>query len=322
MNLRELELFGTLMRVGTTTETARLLGISQPSVSGQLKRLESQIGFSLFHRTGNRLEPTQEANELFAASMSIFNTHALVRSKLPSLRNLALRPVAVSATPALVEGFICPTLIRAGYGNWKKRIILRVHSPEDDLRCGDADIGLQMALPPRAEFQSYKVGVTPLVAIMQKEHPLAELKVLSCAAISKHPLVCYNADWSPMGETIRNAFVAQGLAYDPVCTVPFCANVCSMVRTCGGVGIVDAMTAIDYCMHGLVARPISHMPQVSIIAFHRRNEPLRAPVQSFLGALRKSEFSPTANLQTSPLAHTPAGLDEKKSPRLRGRGSG
>jgi len=72
MDLRELELFGTLMRVGTTIETARLLGISQPSVSGQLKRLESRLGFSLFHRTGNRLEPTREANELFALSMPIF----------------------------------------------------------------------------------------------------------------------------------------------------------------------------------------------------------------------------------------------------------
>lgn len=82
MNLRELELFGTLMRVGTTTETARLLGISQPAVSGQLKRLEGRLGMSLFHRTGNRLEPTREANELFAMAMPIFSTHATIRSKL------------------------------------------------------------------------------------------------------------------------------------------------------------------------------------------------------------------------------------------------
>ena len=288
MDLRELELFGTLMRVGTTTETARLLGISQPSVSGQLKRLESRLGFSLFHRTGNRLEATQEANELFALSMTIFNTHALVRSKLPTLRNLASRPVAISATPALVESFIGPVLIRAGYRNWKKRIVLRVHSPEDDLRNGEADIGLQMALPPKAEFQAYVVGQTSLVAVMQADHPLAQSAKLNCAAVSTQPLVCYNADWSPMGESIRSAFAAQGLAYDPVCMVPFCANVCSMVRACGGVGIVDAMTARDYAMQGLVSREIVDIPPVSIIAFHRRNEPLRAPVQGFLAALRKS----------------------------------
>lgn len=276
------------MRVGTTTETARLLGISQPSVSGQLKRLESRLGFSLFHRTGNRLEPTHEANELFALSLTIFNTHAQIRSKLPTLRNLASRPVAVSATPALLESFIGPVLIRAGYRNWKKHIVLHVHSPEDDLRKGVADIGLQMALPPKAEFQAYKVGQASLVAVLRTDHPLAQSEALTCATVSAHPLVCYNPDWSPMGAIIRAAFAAQGLSYEPACMVPFCANVCSMVRACGGVGIVDAMTARDYAMQGLVARSIIDIPDVSVIAFHRRNEPLRAPVQTFLTALRAS----------------------------------
>lgn len=288
MDLREMELFGTLMRVGTTIETARLLGISQPSVSGQLKRLESRLGFSLFHRTGNRLEPTHEANELFALSMPIFSTHTLVRSKLPTLRNLASRPVAVSATPALVESFIGPILVRAGYRNWKKRMILKVHTPEEDLRREEADIGLQMALPPKAEFHSYKVGQAPLVAILRSDHRLAHSKSLTCAMLAKQPLVCYNADWSPMGGTIRTTFAAQGLSYEPACVVPFCGTVCSMVRACGGVGIVDGMTAQDYAMQGLVSIPIDDMPDVSIIAFHRRNEPLRAPVQDFLTALRKA----------------------------------
>ncbi|MDP0927629.1 LysR family transcriptional regulator [Paracoccus onubensis] len=289
MNLRELELFGTLMRVGTTTETARLLGISQPAVSGQLKRLEGRLGMSLFHRTGNRLEPTHEANELFAMAVPIFNTHATIRSRLPTLRDLAEKPVAISATPALVESFLGAVLIRAGYRDWKKRIIMRVHSPEDDLRSGEADIGLQMALPPKAEFQAHALGKIPLVALLPEDHPLAREPELTCAVIAANPLVCYSPDWSPMGNSIRNAFVAQGLSYDPACVVPFCANVCSMVRVCGGVGIVDAMTARDYVMRGLVSRPIPDLPDVSIIAFHRRHEPMRAPVQDLLSALLKFE---------------------------------
>lgn len=286
MNLRELELFGTLMRVGTTTETARLLGISQSSVSGQLKRFESRLGVSLFHRTRNRLIPTSEANELFALAMPIFATHTRLRAKLPELRDLAAKPVVISATPALVESFIGPILLHAGYANWKKRIILRVHSPEDDLRNGEADIGLQMALPPRAEFQSMAVGQIDLVAILQQSDPLARRSHLTCGDIAARPLVCYNADWSPMGDTIRKAFQAQGLVYDPVCIVPFCSNVCSLVRACGGVGIVDSMTARDYSMRDLAHRPIADVPRVDIIAFYRRNEPIRAPVQGLLKALQ------------------------------------
>lgn len=285
MNLREMELFGTLMRVGTTTETAKLLGISQPSVSAQLKRLEANLGISLFHRTGNRLEATREANELFALSAPIFSTYAQVRARLPALRNAAARPVAISATPALVEGFLGPILIRAGYQNWRKRLILRVNSPEEDLREGVADIGLQMAFPPKAEFQSHEIGTSTLVAVLRDDHPLAQRSELFCASMQKYPLVCYNADWSPMGATIRAAFEAQGLSYDPACIVPYCANVCDMVRACGGVGIVDAMTAQEYAMQGLTARRIIDMPPVTILAFHRRNEPLSAPVRDFLSHL-------------------------------------
>lgn len=40
MDLTEVELFGTLMQTGTATETARVLGISQPGVSARLKRME------------------------------------------------------------------------------------------------------------------------------------------------------------------------------------------------------------------------------------------------------------------------------------------
>jgi len=45
------------------------------------------------------------------------------------------------------------------------------------------------------------------------------------------------------------------------------------------------MTAHDYGMQGLVWRPITDMPNVSIVAFHRRNEPMRASVQDLLTAL-------------------------------------
>lgn len=300
MNLREIELFGTLMRVGTTTETARLLGISQPAVSGQIRRLEHRLGISLFRRTGNRLEPTREANELFAIALPIFSTHAKLRARLPDLHDLAGRPVAVSATPALVESFIGPALIRAGYRNWKKRVALRVNSPEVDVRQGDADIGLQMALPPRAEFQSHRVGQTPLVAIMRRDHPLAPMAELSCATIASHPLVSYNVDWSPMGATIRATFEAQGLRYDPACVVPFCANVCSLVRICGGVGIVDAMTVRDYRMQDLISRPISDMPAVAIIAFYRRNEPMRARVQDLLAAFLDATTSSSRHGRSEP----------------------
>ncbi|WP_321503955.1 LysR family transcriptional regulator [Breoghania sp.] len=285
MNLREMELFGTLMRVGTTTETARVLGISQPGVSAQLKRLESRLGISLFQRTGNRLEPTAEALEIYEQAKPIFATQARIRSRLPAMRDRYAEPVIIAATPILVEWYLGPALVAAGYDNWKKTLEIRIHDPVEDLRSRIADIGLQMAVPPKVEFHAHMVGSSALVAVMREGHELAARKRLSCSDIASHPLVCYDADWSPMGSSIRDAFQGGGLTYEPSCTVPFCANVCALVLSCGGIGIVDEMTARGYERAGIIWRPVHDIPDISIIAFHRRNEPLRSVTQDLLNRI-------------------------------------
>ncbi len=99
---------------------------------------------------------------------------------------------------------------------------------------------------------------------------MATLPTLCCAQIATYPLIRYNANWSPMTGSIRAAFDAQGLSYDPACVVPYCTNVCSIVRIRGGVGIVDEMVARDYVMRDLITGAAEDLPPVSIVAFHRR----------------------------------------------------
>ncbi|MCW4115896.1 LysR family transcriptional regulator [Aurantimonas sp. MSK8Z-1] len=285
MNLRELELFGTLMRVGTTIETARVLRMSQPSVSGHLKRLEARIGFSLFHRVGNRLEPTAEAHQLFADAGPIFATHTQIRGRLGELSVQAVRPVAISATPAVVEGYLGALLSNAGYEDWQKRLHLRVTEPEIDVRTGWADIGFQMAVPPKAEFHTEELARIPMHAVFRRQHPLASRRTLRLADLAGLPLVCYNPGFSPMGAAIRDAFEAQGLSYDPSCIVPFSSTVCHLVETCGGLGIIDELTVSRLRSPELLTRPVIDIPTLGLMAFHRRNEPLRAAVHDLLEAL-------------------------------------
>ena len=84
------------------------------------------------------------------------------------------------------------------------------------------------------------------------------------------------------------AFSAGGLSYDPACIVPYCANVCALVRVCGGVGIVDGTTARAFASQGLVWKPIDDIPDISIVAFHRRDEPLRAAAEELFKQLRSA----------------------------------
>lgn len=295
VNLRELELFGTLMRVGTTIETARVLRMSQPSVSGHLKRMEARIGFSLFHRLGNRLEPTAEAHQLFAEAGPIFATHTRIRGRLGELSVQAIRPVAISATPAIVDGYLAKVLQDSGYGNWRKRLHLRVTEPEIDVRTGWADIGFQMAVPPKAEFHTEELARIPMHAVFRRGSPLDAKRSLGLADISGVPLVCYNPGSSPMGTAIRDAFEVHGFPYDPHCLVPFSSTVCDLVEGCGGVGIIDELTASRLLSPHLVTRPLPDIPPIGLMVFYRRHEPLRAAVHDLLEALLR--MTPTKRVR-------------------------
>ncbi|MEY8839006.1 LysR family transcriptional regulator [Cribrihabitans sp. XS_ASV171] len=291
MNLRELELFGTLMRVGTTIETARVLGISQPGVSAQIKRLETRLGFDLFHRTGNKLQPTAEALALFEEAAPIFSNHLSVLKRVETLRTSATSPLSISATPAVVEGFLAGHLKQAGYDGWPARLRVRVSEPEEDVRNGRADLGIQMAVPPRTHFQAFLLAQIALVAVVRSDDPLVDEKSLRLEQLASRKLISYDPDWSPMGATIERSFRARGLPFDMVCEVPFCSTVCPLVEACGGVGIVDEFTGSREKNGTLRVIPINDIAPISLIAFHRRNDPLRTVAHELLTSLTRRDHA-------------------------------
>src|SRR4051794_14516492 len=62
--IRSLDVFRVLLSTRSVTQTAQVLGISQPAVSKHLQQLEADLGFRLFERVSGRLHPTPEAELL------------------------------------------------------------------------------------------------------------------------------------------------------------------------------------------------------------------------------------------------------------------
>ncbi len=65
--------FKIIYEVGTMSEAARELGVSQPGVSLQLSALEGYIGQPLFERTRRKLIPYERANILYAQISAAVN---------------------------------------------------------------------------------------------------------------------------------------------------------------------------------------------------------------------------------------------------------
>ncbi|MCL6503327.1 MAG: transcriptional activator NhaR [Pirellulales bacterium] len=72
LNYRHLLYFWTVAREGSVSRAAESLHLSQPTVSGQLRRLERSLGIRLFQRRGRTLVLTEEGRMVFRYADQIF----------------------------------------------------------------------------------------------------------------------------------------------------------------------------------------------------------------------------------------------------------
>jgi LysR family transcriptional regulator, hydrogen peroxide-inducible genes activator len=58
MEIHQLRCFSAIVRAGSFTRAAEQIGITQPSLSQQIRKLEEQVGSPLFERLGRSIRLT------------------------------------------------------------------------------------------------------------------------------------------------------------------------------------------------------------------------------------------------------------------------
>ena len=75
MRLRHIEVFHAVYTCGSITGAAKLLNVSQPSISKVLAHAEQQLGFHLFDRQKGKMYPTREAERLIDHVNQAYKQH-------------------------------------------------------------------------------------------------------------------------------------------------------------------------------------------------------------------------------------------------------
>lgn len=99
VELRHLRYFVAVAEEGTVTEAARVLRITQPSLSQQIGALERRVGAPLFHRRPTGMELTEGGRILYATAV---RTLAELEASLVRARD-ARRPVRVGVCRTVPE---------------------------------------------------------------------------------------------------------------------------------------------------------------------------------------------------------------------------
>ena len=91
MTLQQLRYLITAAEIGSITEAAKELYISQPSLSGAIKDVEKEVGISIFNRCRAGIALTKEGMEFLGYARQVVQQMELLESKYINDRHVKQR---------------------------------------------------------------------------------------------------------------------------------------------------------------------------------------------------------------------------------------
>lgn len=207
LDLNLLRVFHQLMCERRVSAAAETLGLSQPAVSGALKRLRAALGDELFVRTPRGMQPTPLAEEL---AEPVASAIATLRGALKRPAHFdpasARRTFRLSLTDIGEIFFLPPLLARLnqlapGIDLGTARNSLRDLKEEMESGRIDAAIGLLPQLQGR--FYRQRLFRQPYVLAMREGHPLLRRRKLGITEFSAAEHVVVLATGTGHGEVDR-----------------------------------------------------------------------------------------------------------------------
>ena len=189
MRLTQLRSFHAVARAGGFTGGARLLHISQPTVTTQVRFLEETYGIELFYRRGRRVTLTPLGEQLYAMAQKIFaleaeTVHLLEDSgelKSGHLRVGAVGPFHVTEMLARFNGRFPTVQVSMRVGNSEDVLSSLVHYQTD------VAVLAQFTDDPR--FHSVPYSRHPIVLFAHRSHRFASRASIRIAELEGEGLI-------------------------------------------------------------------------------------------------------------------------------------
>jgi len=110
ITLRKLRVFWAVAHSQSLTRAAKMLGVTQPTMSQQLTGLETLIGAQLFERRSNQLILTETGTYLLRKSEHILRSVQEMEDGLPLLGGKARQTVRIAGVTSVMRVILPPTL--------------------------------------------------------------------------------------------------------------------------------------------------------------------------------------------------------------------
>jgi len=280
MELRHLRYFVAVAEAGSLTEAAQQrLHTAQPSLSRQIRDLESELGAQLLARRARGIELTP-------AGRTFLDHARLVLSQVDAASEAARR-VAHPSKPCFTMGFLTGHELR-----WMPEAlrILRDELPNidvmissqsspllaDGLSKGKIDAAFLRRERGTPEL-AYRVLVKePLMVVLPSDQRLAALKAISLKDLVGETFVIVS-NTAPVLRAVIDKYVKRsGIDITPAHEADHIAMEMSLIASTGGVGLLPAYVQ-NFLPSSVTSRPLKgDAPTVDLVFGYKKSNQSRA----------------------------------------------
>lgn len=285
--LRALRLLVAVARTGSLGAAARDLGVTQPTASEQLRRLEARTGLTLVDRSPRGSRPTEEGALLVRWAQEVLEPVDRLTAGVEALRRERSGRLRVAASQTVAEHLVPRWLVAARDALTGVAVALQVANSRDvvqAVRAGDADLGFVESPGPPAGLRSRTVRTDHLVVVVPPGHPWVG-RTVTAAELAATPLVRREAG-SGARDTLDHALRHHGPLAPAVVEVSSSTAVTEAVLAGAGPAAVSDLAVAEHLASGrLVAVPVEGQPlRRRLRAVWAQHRPPQGPAAALLAA--------------------------------------
>jgi DNA-binding transcriptional LysR family regulator len=179
---RRLQIFWAVAHVGSMTKAAKMLGVTQPSLSQQLSSLEAAVGYPLFERRSNAMHLTELGITLLSKAEHVLRSFQELEDEIAQGIDGPRHTVRIAGATSVMRTIVPPALLEIGRGLPNLDFDLHEGSPGEALdllyarRVNLGIVAAAAAMELSAGFQQTTIHEDPYVLVVPDEIDLGDVR--------------------------------------------------------------------------------------------------------------------------------------------------
>lgn len=291
MELKQLEYFYAVCQELHFTRAAEKVGISQPSLSQQIRLLEHEIGTPLFDRIGKKTALTESGKLLLKYTRKIFYEVEQAKTSIDELNGLQRGTILVGTLLTVEDYLITPTLLsfHQKYPGVKISVFgLRTGDIHKQLIENKLDLRIVFLPMKGDELESISLSTEEMAFAVPKGHPLENQDMLDLEVLKTTPSILLPQQYF-IRKLIDEACRELGFFPKPIFEITTMQSLMNMVIKGVGVTILPK-PYLEYLNHpNIRIIPIlkSNLSR-EIGVVYRKDKYLSAATHAFISALKET----------------------------------